>query len=133
MTAIRRRGHLSLIVSAPGGLDAATEPALAGTGPVPAGPPAAAAVAAPPRPPARTPETCPPMSLRWSGWSWRRVRCCFLIVVGCTHAAMVVARQRDVMRVPWSGRGSLLGNRISGRCRRGDLGTLTWAIAHRAA
>jgi hypothetical protein len=48
MTAIRRRDPLSLLVSAPGGLDAATEPALASTGPVPAGPPAAPAVAAPP-------------------------------------------------------------------------------------
>src|SRR4051794_4226507 len=48
MTAIRRRDHLSLVVSAPGGLHTATEPAPASTGPVPAGPPAAAAVAAPP-------------------------------------------------------------------------------------
>jgi integrase len=60
MTATRR-GHLSLIVSAPGGPDAPTEPAVAATGPaaeaVPAGPPAATVPAAPPAPLAAAPDT----------------------------------------------------------------------------
>ncbi len=61
MTAIRRRGHLSLLVCAPAGQDTATEQAVAATGPaagaVPPGPPAAAVPGASPSPLTAAPDT----------------------------------------------------------------------------
>ncbi len=61
MTAIRRRGHLSLLVSAPAGQDIVTKPAIAATGlaagAVPAGPAAATVPSAPPAPPTGAPDT----------------------------------------------------------------------------
>jgi hypothetical protein len=61
MTGIRRRGHLSLVVSAPAVQDAVTEQAIAATGPaaeaVPTRASAAINPAAPPAPLAAAPDT----------------------------------------------------------------------------